>query len=96
MIRAIRQRMMFSGTVAHAAVCGAAGVALSGVAVTGFNLVWVPLVEMVRTSNTHRSFRAAPLPWSNHTGVLFIGALLVFIGLVAISRLATTAPEQRA
>ncbi len=61
---------------------GAAG--LSGAGLASFNLLWVPIVEIIRTGNTHRSSRAAVLPWGAHLlellvlGILLFGALACF------------------
>ena len=72
------------------------GPALSGVALIGLNLVWVPMVEMIRTGNTHRSIRVAPLPWPNHSGALFVGGVFAFAAIAAMNHVLRRSAEHDA
>jgi hypothetical protein len=57
-------------------------VGLMALAVSGLSLMvgtlWAWLVEMVRIGNSHLSYRAGRLPWREHVGALFVGAVLIF------------------
>jgi hypothetical protein len=85
MVRILRARHDLGGLGALVLGYGVTGVALSGVALVGFNLVWVPVVEMIRTGNTHRSLRIAPLPWPSYSGPLFASGILAFAAIAALN-----------
>ena len=52
--------------------------------------LWAGAVEMIRFGDTHASYRADRLPWSQHTLGLFVSGVIVFwaIALVRYRRLA--------
>jgi hypothetical protein len=65
------------GTAAAAIFVGAAGVILGGLGAT--------LVEMIQVGDTHLSYRAERLPWSQHWLPLFVGGVVLF-SLIATIR----------
>ena len=73
-------RRIFGGidsTVAAACVTLVASVLVTICAVLVGDL-WAGLVETIRIGNTHLSFRAARIPWSNQRQYLIVGGLLLF------------------
>lgn len=78
-----------------AIVATSAAVSLAGVLL---GEVWSDCMEGLRVGNSHMSYRASRIPWTNHHLGLFIGGVLIFWIVAAIQyRTATHRPEtQRA
>lgn len=87
LIRTVRARLADAGLGPFVVGYGVSGLAMSGLGVLCLNLVWVPVVEIIRTGNTHRSLRVAPLPWPSHLVSLFVGGVVAFALIVAVSYL---------
>ncbi|HUR33972.1 MAG TPA: hypothetical protein VM032_09280 [Vicinamibacterales bacterium] len=87
LIRTARARLADAGLGPLVVGYGVSGLAMSGLGVLGLNLVWVPVVEIIRTGNMHRSLRVAPLPWPSHLLSLFLGGVVAFALILAVSHL---------
>jgi hypothetical protein len=95
-VQVLRTHHGLAGVRAAVLGYGSTGITLSGVALVGLNLVWVPIVEMVRTGNTHRSLRLAPLPWPNHSGTLFVAGVVTFAAIAATNHVLRRSREHDA
>lgn len=93
LVRTICKRLSAGGMRPLLVGLGLGAVAISFCGLICLNLIWVPLVETIRTGNMHRSFRAAQLPWSNHLVALYIGGVVIFIALAFAYQLRSPEPE---